>query len=206
MLGRVHSQAQVASRLSDCIGQLWEQQHVHTDNIPLELAGLKSLCTSWLPMKQGMLLVPVFCLQVFRPYGSVLCWVPCEKGGGIQPQICYFLGCHTCLGAPAADDPPLKYLPLESQVHLLLRYKFLCLLQGVDLARTLRTISFVGERPFMVLHRKGWTHHRWEEILVLEHCLCSALGISFARMSKELWPRGAVGDPSEVTQHTLQIA
>ena len=97
---------------------------------------------------------------------------PMKKGwGASNPKYATFWDASPVLEHLAAVDTPLSALSLETlRSHLILSCRLLCLHRGIDLARTLRTVSFVGGRPFMLLQRKGWTHPRWEEILVLDNC------------------------------------
>ena len=55
------------------------------------------------------------------------------------------------------------------RLHLLLSLRLFHLCRGVDLSTILRVISFVGNRPFMKIKRKGWSAHRWEEVIGFPH-------------------------------------
>ena len=56
-------------------------------------------------------------------------------------------------------------MPLRDRLILVLR--FFHLMRSIDCARIKRTISFMHDRPFILIRRKGWTQHRWEEIISL---------------------------------------
>eukprot|EP00667_Euglena_gracilis_P019976 EG_transcript_21508 len=65
---------------------------------------------------------------------------------------------------------PLSDLSVkELRNRLIICWRLLALHRGVDLARTQRKISFVGEKIFILLQRKGWQFSRWEEVLILPH-------------------------------------
>ena len=49
----------------------------------------------------------------------------------------------------------------ELRDRVILLFRLLGLYRGVDLARTSRKISFVGERPFILVQRKGWKSPQW---------------------------------------------
>ena len=51
--------------------------------------------------------------------------------------------------------------------RLILSMRLLQLHRGVDLARSLRTISLLGPMAFMLAKRKGWKFHKWEQIINL---------------------------------------
>ena len=56
----------------------------------------------------------------------------------------------------------------DLRLSLLLSLRLLQLCRGIDLANILRTVSFVQNRPFIRIKRKGWRTHRWEEVISLE--------------------------------------
>ena len=97
---------------------------------------------------------------------------PMKKGcGKSNPKYASFWDASPVLEHLAAVSTPLGSMPLETlRSHLILTCRLLCLHRGIDLARTVRTVSFVGARPFVLLQRKGWTKPRWEELLVLDSC------------------------------------
>jgi hypothetical protein len=97
---------------------------------------------------------------------------PMKKGWGkSNPKYASFWDASPVLEHLAGVQGPLTDLPIETlRSHLILVCRLLCLHRGIDLARTVRTVSFVGVRPFVLLQRKGWTHPRWEELLVLDSC------------------------------------
>lgn len=59
----------------------------------------------------------------------------------------------------------------ELRTRLIVTWRLLHLHRSIDLQRTLRVISWVGEgeekQYFILVQRKGWKHPRWEEILSL---------------------------------------
>ena len=63
---------------------------------------------------------------------------------------------------------PLEQLPLDQlRKRLILCWRLLALHRGVDLSRTQRTLSFVNEKVFILVQRKGWKFPKWEEVIVL---------------------------------------
>ena len=110
---------------------------------------------------RGMLLVPGFSALRFEPllgpfkklwnsstqkYGTF--WEPAE----LIQQLA---------------TTPLSGTPLDLRERLLISLRLLCLYRGIDLARLQRTISLVGNRPFVMVQRKGWAQPKWEEIISL---------------------------------------
>jgi hypothetical protein len=55
----------------------------------------------------------------------------------------------------------------EVRNRLIICWRLLALHRSIDLARMQRKISFVGNRPFVLLRRKGWKDPKWEEVLSL---------------------------------------
>ena len=51
--------------------------------------------------------------------------------------------------------------------RLIIAWRLVQLARSIDLARMFRKISFVDQRPFVWLQRKGWPSPRWEEIICL---------------------------------------
>ena len=49
--------------------------------------------------------------------------------------------------------------------RLILVLKIFHLMRSIDCARIQRTISFIDNRPFILVQRKGWLSPRWEEIM-----------------------------------------
>ena len=64
-------------------------------------------------------------------------------------------------------NTPLSGTLLDLRERLLICMRLLCLYRSIDLARLQRTISIVGDRPFVMVQRKGWAQPKWEEILSL---------------------------------------
>ena len=63
----------------------------------------------------------------------------------------------------------IKILSLEElRTQLILCWRLLALHRGIDLARTVRTISQVGSDFFILLRRKGWKNQKWEQIIKLD--------------------------------------
>ena len=50
----------------------------------------------------------------------------------------------------------------DVRMQLLLCCRFLMLCRNVDLERMYRTISMVGQKPFVLIQRKGWLKPQWE--------------------------------------------
>jgi hypothetical protein len=53
----------------------------------------------------------------------------------------------------------------EVRMQLLLSCRFLMLCRNIDLERMFRTISMVGEKPFILMQRKGWLKPQWEAMV-----------------------------------------
>ena len=51
--------------------------------------------------------------------------------------------------------------------RLILCFRLFGLFRGVDLARTLRKISFVGDKAYIMVKRKGWQTYKWEQVISL---------------------------------------
>ena len=73
----------------------------------------------------------------------------------------------------------VKYIA-HARIRLILLWRFLGLFRSIDLSRTKRQVSSIGERRFVVVQRKNKPDYRWEEILVLHlhawspwHALCT---------------------------------
>jgi len=63
---------------------------------------------------------------------------------------------------------PLQWASVPCvRARLLLVFRLFHLMRSVDCSRIQRTISFIGDRPFILVRRKGWSTHRWEEIISL---------------------------------------
>ena len=61
---------------------------------------------------------------------------------------------------------PLESLSVpELRNRLILLFRLLSLHRGIDLARTQRTISMVGDKAFVLVQRKGWKCPRWEQVV-----------------------------------------
>ena len=54
--------------------------------------------------------------------------------------------------------------------RLILSWRFFQLSRSIDLARTFRKVSMVGDVPFIWVQRKGWPRPRWEEVVCLPSC------------------------------------
>ena len=76
-----------------------------------------------------------------------------------------------------AQDPLRKlagtslnwYSVHDVRMRLILSCRFLMLCRNIDLSRMYRTISFVDERPFILIQRKGWTKPQWEAMAQVPH-------------------------------------
>ena len=51
--------------------------------------------------------------------------------------------------------------------RLIISFRLLMLHRGVDLQRTLRSISFAQGSPFILVKRKGWKNYKWEQVISL---------------------------------------
>ena len=66
----------------------------------------------------------------------------------------------------ALQEQVLDWASLEQlRSRLIIVLRLLLLHRSVDLSRVLRTLSKVGGKYFILVQRKGWKTHRWEEIL-----------------------------------------
>ena len=67
----------------------------------------------------------------------------------------------------------LQPLPLHDvklvRNRLILCWRLLGLYRSIDLAQAFRQISWIDDRPFILVKRKGWKQPRWEEVLVLDN-------------------------------------
>ena len=54
--------------------------------------------------------------------------------------------------------------------RLLMVLRILHLMCSVDLSRIFRTVSFIGDRPFIRIQQKGWKEPRWEELISIPEC------------------------------------
>ena len=111
------------------------------------------------------LLIPGFQSLRFNPLLTPVkkLW---NKGG---PKYASFWDASPVLQHLAEPDVCLSTLPLPTlRERLTMATRLLSLYRGVDLARTQRTLSFIGaDRPFLLVQRKGWQRPRWEEVLSL---------------------------------------
>ena len=62
------------------------------------------------------------------------------------------------------DRPWGSFSVSELRSRLILLFCLLALHRGIDLARTQRTISVVGDKHFILVQRKGWKTPRWEQV------------------------------------------
>ena len=53
----------------------------------------------------------------------------------------------------------------ELRGRLIVLFRLLALHRGIDLSRTQRTLSVVGDQHFILLRRKGWPTPKWEQLL-----------------------------------------
>ena len=56
---------------------------------------------------------------------------------------------------------------VELRDRLIIVSRIFCLLRSVDLSRLLRTVSVVHGTPYMLVQRKGWKVHKWEQSISL---------------------------------------
>ena len=77
----------------------------------------------------------------------------------------------TSAGADASAAQQFDFLKASSvaelRCRLIMVMRLLCLFRSVDLSHVLRTVSFDGAVPFVLVKRKGWSQHKWERLLCL---------------------------------------
>ena len=62
-----------------------------------------------------------------------------------------------------AKKAPTSLLDLRNR--LIIACRLFCLHRSIDLCRTLRSVSIVGETPFIQIKRKGWKTFKWEQLV-----------------------------------------
>ena len=68
----------------------------------------------------------------------------------------------------ALTKQPLTWSSIpQVRDRLILAWRLFQLARSVDLSRLFRKISFLGEKPFVWIQRKGWLTPRWEEVVYL---------------------------------------
>jgi hypothetical protein len=83
----------------------------------------------------------------------------------------HFWDAFPLLRGLAAAPLTLERLSLsELRLQLIIVCRLLCLHRGVDLAQMLRFCSTVGEKFFILIKRKGWKIHKWEEVPNIPSC------------------------------------
>jgi hypothetical protein len=66
--------------------------------------------------------------------------------------------------------------------------------RSIDLTRTLRTVSFAGSVPFVLIKRKGWRSYKWEEVMSIPshpHISPWHLMQKYVAMTSHLVPPGS---------------
>ena len=78
-------------------------------------------------------------------------------------------------GKDATTQEMLRHLTIISlkdlRLHVIFVLRILCLFRSTDLANLQRLVPFGGSdnsEPYVLVRRKGWRHHKWEKLLVLE--------------------------------------
>jgi hypothetical protein len=66
------------------------------------------------------------------------------------------------------ERPLSSFSVSELRNRLILVFRLLALHRGIDLARTQRTISVVGDKHFILVQRKGWKAPRWEQVAKMD--------------------------------------
>ena len=95
-----------------------------------------------------------------------------------QPKYPIFWDMGSVLKKLASS--PLDFSDVKQvRDRLILCWRLLGLYRSVDLAQVYRQVSWAGEKPFVLVKRKGWRAPRWEQVMVLEdvhlspwHLLC----------------------------------
>ena len=68
----------------------------------------------------------------------------------------------------ALTKQPLTWSSIpQVRDRLILSWRVFQLARSIDLSRLFRKISFLGEKPFVWIQRKGWLTPRWEEVVYL---------------------------------------
>ena len=95
---------------------------------------------------------------------------PCRRQWSFStPKYPTFWSASTVVHKLAAQ--PLNWASVgEVRDRLILAWRLIQLTRSIDLARLYRRISYVEDRPFVWIHRKGWPQPRWEEIVRLDAC------------------------------------
>ena len=79
-----------------------------------------------------------------------------------------FWDAHPLMMGLAEDKRPLSQLPLSDlRLRLIIVLRIVCLHRGGDLASLLRTYSMVHGKFFILIKRKGWKFHQWENLPVI---------------------------------------
>ena len=95
-----------------------------------------------------------------------------------QPKYPIFWDMGSVLKKLASS--PLDFSDVKQvRDRLILCWRLLGLYRSVDLAQVYRQVSWAGEKPFVLVKRKGWRAPRWEQAMVFEdvhlspwHLLC----------------------------------
>ena len=67
-------------------------------------------------------------------------------------------------------DTPLMDDTNHLRTRLILCCRIFCLHRSIDLARVLRSLSFVDDKAFVLIKRKGWHCHQWEQMISIPDC------------------------------------
>ena len=107
----------------------------------------------------GMLLVPGFEQLRFCPLFSRVG----KAWNASQPRYAAFWDAGPLIRRLAST--PLAPGVEALRDRLIISWRLLQLSRSVDLARTYRQVSMVGDVPFVWVQRKGWRSPRWEEVV-----------------------------------------
>ena len=72
--------------------------------------------------------------------------------------------------ARLASTPFNSHSVEELRLRLLLCLRFFMLCRNIDLERIFRTVSFINERPFILIKRKGQLKPQWEQVVTIPGC------------------------------------
>ena len=95
---------------------------------------------------------------------------PCRRQWSLSnPKYSTFWSASTVVQKLA--EKPLDWSSLSAvRDRLILAWRLIQLTRSIDLARLYRRLSYVEDRPFVWIHRKGWPRPRWEEVVRLDAC------------------------------------
>ena len=67
-------------------------------------------------------------------------------------------------------DTPLNDSIDDMRTRLILCCRLFCLHRSIDLATVLRSLSFIDDKAFVLIKRKGWHCYNWEQMISIPDC------------------------------------